>query len=107
MAKTFTHKLGTSRAGAATRLWLEGARLADHGFAHTVRFERKWSEGKLVLRVVSPEAWEALGRNDRGTVAGSPARPIIDIVGAAVATAFPSGNVTVTWSANRCTVEGA
>lgn len=107
MAKTFTHRLGKSRAGEGTRVWLEGKRLTVHGFAYRVHVERKWSEGKLVLRVVDAAAFEALDRANRTTVAGSAARPIIDITGEAVAQAFPSGVVTVTWSADRCVIAEA
>jgi hypothetical protein len=107
MAKTFTHKLGTSRAGDGTRLWLEGKRLSDHGFVHTAQCERKWSEGKLIIRVVDAAAFEALARGNRTTVAGSVARPIIDITGEQVAQAFPSGVVSVTWSQGRCVVSEA
>lgn len=107
MAKTFTHRLGKSRAGNGTRVWLEGLRLVHHGFTHATQVERKWTEGKLVLRVVDAAAFANLERANRTTVAGSIARPIIDITGEAVAKAFPSGNVTVTWSAGRCVIEEA
>jgi hypothetical protein len=107
MSKTFTHKLGTSRAGAGTRLWLEGKRLSDHGFVHRAACERRWSEGKLVLRVVDRDTFAALERSNRTSVAGSEARPIIDITGEAIAKAFPSGEVTVTWSHGRCVVAEA
>jgi hypothetical protein len=107
MAKTFTHKLGTSRAGEGTRLWLEGKRLSDHGFTHATPFERKWSEGKLVLRTVDAATFESLARADRGTVAGTPARPIVDITGTQVAATFPSGHVSVTWSQGRAVVSEA
>jgi hypothetical protein len=107
MAKTFTHRLGKSRAGDGTRVWLEGKRLSAHGFIHKAPCERKWSEGKLVIRVVTQEAFDALERNNRTTVAGSVDRPIIDITGEAVAAAFPSGLVTVTWSQGRCVITGA
>jgi hypothetical protein len=107
MAKTFEHRLGKTRAGEGTRIWLEGKRLSDHGFTHGAYVERKWSEGRLVLSVVDADAFDALARADRSTVAGTPQRPILDIVGVAVREAFPSGHVTATWSQGRCVIKGA
>ena len=105
---TFTHKLGTTRAGEGTRIWLEGKRLIVHGFTHGAHVAREWHEGKLRLSVVDLATWEALPRNERTTVAGSAARPIIDITGVQVREAFPSGVVTATWFADgRCIIKGA
>lgn len=105
---TFTHKLGTTRAGAGTRIWLEGKRLIDHGFTHGAQVRREWHEGKLRLSVVDAATWEALPRPERTTVAGSAARPIIDITGQQVAAAFPGGVVTATWFADgRCIIKSA
>jgi hypothetical protein len=106
MAKTFTHKLGKTRAGEGTRIWLEGQRLIDHGFTHRATCQRKWSEGKLIVVTVDPEAFDKLPRAERTTVAGSAARPIIDIVGEAVRAAFPSGTVEATWSQGRIVIRG-
>jgi hypothetical protein len=65
MSKTFTHKLGTSRAGAGTRLWLEGKRLSDHGFAHGAHFERVCRNGKLTLMTATAAHFETLPRDER------------------------------------------
>ncbi|WP_368508078.1 hypothetical protein [Bradyrhizobium lupini] len=107
MAKVFTHKLGKTRAGEGTRIWLEGKRLLDHGFTHRATCQRKWSEGKLIVVLVDAAAFEQLPRNERTTVAGSAERPIIDIVGEAVRNAFPSGTVEATWSQGRIVIKGA
>lgn len=105
---TFPHKLGATRAGPGTRIWLEGKRLITHGFHHGAFVAREWHEGKLRLSVVDAATFEALPRSERTTVAGSAARPIIDITGAQVAAAFPSGNVTATWFADgRCIIKAA
>ena len=105
---TFEHKLGKTRAGEGTRIWLEGKRLIDHGFTHGSHVRREWHEGKLRLAVVDAGTFAALPRVERTTVAGSPERPIIDIVGVAVREAFPSGKVTATWYADgRCIIKGA
>lgn len=103
--QTFSHKLGTSRAGDGTRLWLEGKRLADHGFTHGTLIERVWGSDRLILRLTgSQEYWNTLPRNERGRVAGTEGRPIVDITGAQVAETFPGGVVSVTWSQGRCVV---
>jgi hypothetical protein len=105
---TFEHKLGKTRAGEGTRIWLEGNRLTEHGFAHGVHVQRLWDEGRLKLAVVDAATFEALPRNERTTVAGSAARPVIDITGVAVREAFPSGRITATWYADgRCIIKGA
>lgn len=106
MAKTFTHRLGKTRAGYGTRIWLEGNRLIDHGFTYRAQCERKWSEGKLIVRVVDAATFDQLPRADRTTVSGSDARPVIDIVGENVRNAFPSGQIEATWSQGRIVIKG-
>lgn len=106
MAKTFTHRLGKTRAGDGTRIWLEGNRLLAHGFTYRAQCERKWSEGKLIVRVVEAAAFDELPRSERTTVSGSDARPIIDIVGEQVRDAFPTGHVEATWSQGRVVIRG-
>jgi hypothetical protein len=104
---TFPHKLGTTRAGPGTRIWLEGKRLIVHGFTYGALVQRDWHEGQLRLSVVDAATFEALPRNERTTVAGSPARPIIDITGVQVREAFPSGQITATWFVDgRCIIKG-
>lgn len=106
--KTFSHKLGTTRAGEGTRICLEGKRLVDHGFTCGAHVLRNWDalEGKLTLRVVSADVFADLPRDERTTVAGKPERPIIDITGQMVRDTFPTGNVTATWSQGRCVIRG-
>jgi hypothetical protein len=106
-ASTFTHKLGKTRAGEGTRIWLEGNRLIAHGFTKGTTCERKWSEGKLVIVTVDAATFEHLPRADRTTVAGTDARPIIDIVGEAVRAAFPGGSIEATWTQGRVTIKAA
>ena len=101
---SFAHKLGNTRAGNGTRLWLEGKRLLDHGFTHRATCERIWSENKLVIRIVPQDT--LLPRANKTTIAGAIDRPIIDITGAQIARTFPSGQVIVTWSLNSITVQG-
>jgi hypothetical protein len=105
MAK-YTHRLGKTRAGDGTRIWLEGKRLLDHGFTYRATCERKWSDGKLIVRLVDAATFEQLPRTDRTTVSGSATRPVIDIVGEAVRTAFPTGHIEATWSKGRISIKG-
>lgn len=109
MSKTFTHKLGKTRAGDGTRIWLEGKRLLDHGFTYRATFCRKWNDARDMLTVTtcSAEDFEALPRADRGTVSGSETRPVIDIVGQHVAQMFPGGQITATWSQGKIVIRGA
>lgn len=108
MAKTFTHKLGKTRAGEGTRIWLEGQRLLDHGFTHGAHVKRIWwpEKQRLTLMVIDAATFEQLPRNERCTVAGSAARPILDIVGEAVRDTFPTGTVEAGWSQGRVYIKG-
>jgi hypothetical protein len=103
--KTFTTKLGTTRAGERTRIWIEGNRLIAHGFYCTAQLQRIWSEGKLVLRIIDDVAFAALPVAERGTVSGKDGKPIIDITGARVSQTFGAAtHVTVTYRAGRITI---
>ena len=104
--KTFLSKLGSTRAGPRSRIWLEGKRLLDHGFAHHAFVRRQWSEGKLVLTLGTAAEYAELPREERTTVAGTAARPIIDIVGQQVRDTFGSVGtcVQVTYRAGRITI---
>lgn len=105
---TSTHKLGNTRAGDGTRIWFEGQRLKDNGFAHGAICERVWSTdrdgAKLVIRIAAKP--DALTRANRTTVSGSDARPVIDIVGDIVNASFPSGRIEASWSKGRIVVKG-
>lgn len=105
--KVFSTKLGTTRAGERTRIWLEGKRLIAHGFNRGQCVERVWSDDKLVLRTVERDAWEALPRDARTTVAGTDARPIIDIATERVATTFQGSHVSVSYRQGRITITNA
>jgi hypothetical protein len=85
---------------------LEGKRLIDHGFTYGAHVERKWSDGKLVLRVIDEAAFGALPRDERTTVSGKNTRPIIDVTGERVRATFPTGRVQVAWSQGRIVVIG-
>ena len=102
--KTFTSKLGTTRAGERTRIWLEGNRLIAHGFNRGECVQRKWSDDRLTLSLVDRAAWEALPRDERTTVAGTDKRPIIDIATERVAPTFKGTHVNVTYRQGRITI---
>jgi hypothetical protein len=103
-----THKLGKSRAGEGTRVWLEGVRLIEAAFTHKRLFKRTVTHGKMVLEIVNARAWDERPRAERGTVAGSPDRPIIDITGTTVGDTFPGvKNVTVDYTVGRITITPA
>jgi hypothetical protein len=92
---TFSAKLGTSRAGDRTRIWLEGKRLETAGWNAGQHFERRWYDDALTLVQVDAAAFEALPRDARGTVSGKPGRPVIDLVGARIAETFKGERVAV------------
>jgi len=102
--KVFQSKLGTTRAGERTRIWLEGKRLIAHHFNKGDCVQRVWSDGKLVLRLVNERVFSALPRDERATVAGTDARPIIDIATERVATTFSGAHVNVTYRAGLITI---
>ena len=66
-------KLGVHNG--ARRLWLEGRRLADVGFAHGVRYTASMVDGALVLRITP------MGDHK---VSGSGSRPVVDLVASAL-----------------------
>ena len=102
--KVFTTKLGTTRAGERSRIWIEGKRLTAHGFTPGVVFVKQWSEGKLAL-VADLALVDAAPSKDCGTVSGKGDKPIIDITGTLVRDTFGMGShVTVTYRASRITI---
>jgi hypothetical protein len=104
MSQSFNTKLGTTRAGERTRVWLEGDRLLVAGFTRGATVKRAWGDGRLVLTVITPAAAADLERHERGSVAGTNERPIIDITGARVASTFKGEQVAVTFSAGRIVI---
>lgn len=85
--KTYTRKIGLNRG--KPRLWLEGAILLDNGFTQGDRWEavRYINGGQITLDLVKG----ALGLR---RIAGTPARPIIDINSGSLLEGF-SGEVVV------------
>lgn len=103
---TFPTKLGKTRAGERSRIWIEGARLTAAGFTVGKKFHRAWSpENGLLILAILPDV-SSLARSEYGTVSGKGEHPIIDIVGAKVIETFAtSSHVHVTFRPNVITIE--
>ena len=63
----FKSKIGINRG--STRLWLEGKRLADHGWVRGTRFDVVFTEDGMVY---------TKSKDGKRAVAGTETRPIID-----------------------------
>lgn len=100
---TFEAKLGNDR----TRIWLEGSRLKEAGFKKGDAVQRVWSKGKLVLIRAKAKDVEKLERHERGTVSGSPERPIIDISAQRVAETFKGERVSVAYTSGQIVIKDA
>lgn len=108
MADTFQSKLGTTRAGERSRIWIEGKRLSAHGFTCGKRFERVWRDATLTLLTATEAHFASLPVSERGTVSGKGDKPIIDITGEIVRDTFGTGtHVTVTYSRNQIIIRKA
>ena len=111
MADTFKTKLGTTRAGERSRIWIEGARLVAAGFTCGARFRRTFQTlhaASLTLEIISEQQFETLPVSQRGTVSGKGAKPIIDITGTIVRDTFGKGtHVAVTYTRNTITITTA
>lgn len=88
MTDALTTKLGTTRAGPRTRIWLQGSRLPEHGFKTGSYFLKRFGKGRVVITHCTPKEYETATRAERGKVSGDVARPVIDITGAIVAETF-------------------
>ena len=98
MKKSFTYKLGDHRRIPRSRVWLEGKRLATHGFAAGRRYTRTITANTIVLTA-----------DNDGTLAvsGYDNRPIIAMSGDAIAGAFAAHvKVTATYAENVIVITG-
>ena len=106
MTEVFKSKLSTTRAGERTRIWIEGTRLASHGFTCGLRFSRKWTPATLTLTLISQKQFDELPIAERGTVSGKGTKPIIDVTGAKVAETFGVGtHVAVNYAHGVITIK--
>lgn len=89
IAQVFTSKLGTTRAGTRSRIWLEGARLKAAGFKAGTRYLAVWTDRTLTLTAGASASGTDENREVR-KVSGKDenAKPIIDIVGQRVIDTF-------------------
>jgi hypothetical protein len=102
--QTFETKLGKTRAGDRTRIWIEGKRLTVAGFNPGTFFLRQWSAAGLTLTACTAAEFEKAERADRGTVSGKGDKPIIDVTGAKVAETFSGTHVLATYEPGKITV---
>jgi len=89
-------KVGASKRIPQSRIWIEGRRLIDAGFAHGARYDVVWTDAGATLKLCPAGARK---------VAGAVDRPIIDITGASVRS-LQSDSATVTFSDKKITIEG-
>jgi hypothetical protein len=108
MTDAMKTKLGKTRAGERTRVWIEGDRLLAHGFKPGSKFLRKWTDdNKLVLTACTVAQFNDAQHGARGTVASKGKHPIIDIIGQAVAEHFKGTHVSVTYATGKITISDA
>lgn len=103
---TSKHRLGTTRAGERSRVWLEGKRLKDAGFTQGTLFSKDWSKGKLIIERITQTTFDKLSPINRGTVSGNADRPVIDITGERVQVTFSGATVSATYAYRCIVVEG-
>lgn len=107
MTDTLTTKLGSTRAGARTRVWIEGKRLNASSFHVGRHFLKQWDAGQLTLTLCDVGEFNNEPRTTRGTVSGKAGRPVIDVTGMLVANAFTGTHVLVTFKDERIIITNA
>jgi hypothetical protein len=90
-------KRGTARGIPLSRIWLEGAKLGAHGFTHALKFDIAATPGQLII---------TLSETGKRRVAGTPARPIIDITGETIRTTFSQERIDVEYAYGKITLRG-
>jgi len=99
---TLRSKLGTARKVERSRIWIEGRRLAEIGFAPGSRFDTTWdlATGTLYLTLAS---------NGERKVSGKGDKPIIDITGEQVRNFFGLRftHVDCNYESGEVTIKGA
>jgi hypothetical protein len=104
MSDLHSAKLGTTRAGEQTRIWLEGNRLLSAGFKPGSLYLKSWGVGSLVLTICTQAQFDANPRDIRGKVSGKEGKPIIDIVGQRVRDTFDGPRVDVAYGHRTITI---
>lgn len=105
MADSLITKLGKTRAGECSRVWIEGARLQKAGFIVGVTFHKTWDEEARTLELKTRVPKDA-PRTDVGTVTGKGDKPIIDIIGSKVIETFAGcSHVRATYHKGRILIE--
>lgn len=107
MAETFTAKLGTTRRGPRSRIWLEGKRLTAAGFTPGQQYTAIWTDNALLLMVGVGSLPARVTHAEERKVSGKGDKPIMDIVGERVTSTFGHGErVKVTYSAGLIRITG-
>lgn len=88
-------KVGAARRIPQSRIWIEGRRLIDAGFAHGTRYNVEWHDTGATLTLSPAGARKVAGTIDR---------PIIDITGASVR-ALGVDRVTIVYTAQKIKIE--
>jgi hypothetical protein len=97
----FISKLGTTKAGHRSRIWLQGKRLVKAGFQAGFEYGAIWSKGALVLDLHSKK------QDEVRKVSGSTESPIIDIVGEKIKQTFGAWgtHVAVSYELGKITIK--
>lgn len=105
MNETFTSKLGKTRAGPRSRIWIEGKRVAAAGFTPMMKYWAVWTPATLTL-FTSPYNEHSYAEERK--VSGKGDKPIIDIVGVRVNDTFGAGtHVRVSYGDGVITIRKA
>jgi hypothetical protein len=78
--QVFTTKLGTTRAGPSSRIWIEGQRLIAAGFLPGNKIEKDFDPMRRTLWLyhISDDQFATTPHELRGTVSGKGGKPIVD-----------------------------
>ena len=95
MPSVIVVKVGASKRIPQSRIWIEGRRLIDAGFAHGARYDVVWTDAGATLKLCPAGARKVAGTIDR---------PIIDITGERVR-ALGVDRVIVVYSAQKIEIE--
>jgi len=104
MTATIETKLSEAKRVPRSRIWLQGARLTEHGFNPGAFFQKFWGKGKLTLVAIGSWTADELPKADRGKISGNAERPVIDIVGQKVADTFKGTHVKARFTQGRITI---
>jgi hypothetical protein len=88
-------KLGKTRSGERSRVWIEGERLTTFGFKAGSHYVREWDLPERTIRLRKITAAAAAKLPQAFKVSGRAERPVIDITGNQVSSLFKTARVKV------------